>query len=153
MHPYPAKLQSRFSRKQSLRWKIFILYFWLIFSCRITPFSLVPPVTEHPVYLHLYSSTQNVYFHSYISIISITIINDRSIEIARHIVVVWIVKFLKIKQSAAIRRGAIRKTACPAFSSWRSYRRRDFSNPVPLSAVHKSVVCCVSARTEKANNR
>ena len=51
VHPYPAKIQSRFSRKQRLGWKIFVLYFRLIFSCRITPFSLVPPVIEHPVYV------------------------------------------------------------------------------------------------------
>ena len=53
VHPYPPKIQSRFSWKQSFRWKIFILYFRLIFSCRVTPFSLVPPVTEHPVYIRI----------------------------------------------------------------------------------------------------
>ena len=42
--------QSRFSRKQSLKRKIFILYFRLLFSRSITPFPLVPPVTNHPVY-------------------------------------------------------------------------------------------------------
>ena len=46
-----AKIQSRFSRKQSLKRKIFILYFRLIFSRRITSFPLVPSVTNHPVYL------------------------------------------------------------------------------------------------------
>ena len=47
---YRAKIQSRFSQKQSLKRKIFILYFRLLFSRRITPFPLVPPVTNHPVY-------------------------------------------------------------------------------------------------------
>ena len=55
MHAYPAKIQSRFSRKQSLKRKIFILYFQLLFSRRITPFPLVPPVTNHPVYIRVYS--------------------------------------------------------------------------------------------------
>ena len=50
VHAYPAKIQSRFSRKQSLERKIFILYFRLLFSRRITPFPLVPPVTNHPAY-------------------------------------------------------------------------------------------------------
>ena len=54
MHAYRAKIQSRFSRKRSLKRKIFILYFRLLFSRRITPFPLVPPVTNYPVYLHLY---------------------------------------------------------------------------------------------------
>ena len=47
------KIQSRFSRKQSLERKIFILYFRLLFSRRITPFPLVPPVTNHPVYFRI----------------------------------------------------------------------------------------------------
>ena len=47
---YRAKIQSRFSRKQSLKRKLFIPYFRLLFSRRITPFPLVPPVTNHPVY-------------------------------------------------------------------------------------------------------
>ena len=51
VHAYRAKIQSRFSRKQSLQRKIFILYFRLLFSRRITPFQLVPPVIDHPVYL------------------------------------------------------------------------------------------------------
>ena len=51
VHAYRAEIQSRFSRKQSLKRKIFILYFRLLFSRRITPFPLVPPVTNHPVYL------------------------------------------------------------------------------------------------------
>ena len=50
VHAYRAKIQSRFSRKQSLKRKIVILYFRLLFSRRITPFPLVPPVTNHPVY-------------------------------------------------------------------------------------------------------
>ena len=48
---YRAKIQSRFSRKQSLKRKIFILYFRLLFSRRTTLFPLVPPVTNHPVYI------------------------------------------------------------------------------------------------------
>ena len=50
MHAYRAKIQSRFSRKQSHKLNILILYFRLLFSRRITPFPLVPPVTNHPVY-------------------------------------------------------------------------------------------------------
>ena len=50
VHAYRAKIQSRFSRKQNLKWKIFILYFRLLFLRRITPFPLVPPVTNHSVY-------------------------------------------------------------------------------------------------------
>ena len=50
---YRAKIQSRFSRKQSLKRKIFILYFRLLFSRRIIPFPLVPPVTNHLVYVGL----------------------------------------------------------------------------------------------------
>ena len=50
VHAYRAKIQSRFSRKQSLKGKIFILHFRLLFSRRITPVPLVPPVTNHPVY-------------------------------------------------------------------------------------------------------
>ena len=50
VHAYRGKIESRFSRKQSLKRKIFILYFRLLFSRRITPFPLVPPVTNHPVY-------------------------------------------------------------------------------------------------------
>ena len=42
---YRAKIQSRFSRKQSLKRKMFTLYFRLLFSRTITPFPLVPPVT------------------------------------------------------------------------------------------------------------
>ena len=53
VHAYRAKIQSRFSREQSLKRKIFILYFRFLFSCRITPFPLVPPITNHPVYLHI----------------------------------------------------------------------------------------------------
>ena len=49
---YRAKIQSRFSRKQSLKRKIFILYFRLLFSRRITPFPLVPSVTNHPVHTY-----------------------------------------------------------------------------------------------------
>ena len=56
VHAYRAKIHSRFSRKQSLKRKIFILYFRLLFSRRITPFSLVPPVTNHPVYAILYNN-------------------------------------------------------------------------------------------------
>ena len=52
VHAYRAKIQSRFSRKQRLERKIFILYFRLLFSRRITPFPLVPPVTNHPVYIY-----------------------------------------------------------------------------------------------------
>ena len=52
VHAYRAKIQSRFSRKQSLKRKIFILYFRLLFSRRITPFRLVPPVTNHLVYFY-----------------------------------------------------------------------------------------------------
>ena len=48
VHAYRAKIQSRFSRKQSLQRKIFIVYFRLLFSRRIAPFQLVPPVTNHP---------------------------------------------------------------------------------------------------------
>ena len=51
MHAYRAKIQSRFSRKQSLKRKIFLLYFRLLFSRIITPFPLVPPVINHPVYV------------------------------------------------------------------------------------------------------
>ena len=47
---YRAKIQSRFSRKQSLKRKIFILYFRFPFSRRITPFPLAPLVTNHLVY-------------------------------------------------------------------------------------------------------
>ena len=50
VHAYRAKIQSQFSQKQSLKRKIFILYFRLLFSRTITPFPLVPPVTNHPVY-------------------------------------------------------------------------------------------------------
>ena len=52
VHAYRTKIQSRFSRKQSVKRKIFILYFRLLFSRRITPFPLVPPVTNHPVYVY-----------------------------------------------------------------------------------------------------
>ena len=52
VHAYRAKIQSRFSRKQRLERKIFILYFRLLFSRRMTPFPLVPPVTNHPVYIY-----------------------------------------------------------------------------------------------------
>ena len=38
---YRANIQSRFSRKQSLKRKIFILHFRLLFLCRITPFPIV----------------------------------------------------------------------------------------------------------------
>ena len=63
VHAYRAKIQSRFSQKQSLERKIFILYFRLLFSHRITPFPLVSPVTNHPVcktskYSLLISSTR-----------------------------------------------------------------------------------------------
>lgn len=44
MHTYSQNVRSWFSRKQSLKWKKIILYFRLIFSCRITP------TLEHPVY-------------------------------------------------------------------------------------------------------
>ena len=50
-YAYRAKIQSRFSQKQSLKRKIIILYFQLLFLRRITPFPLVPPVTNHPVYV------------------------------------------------------------------------------------------------------
>ena len=53
VHAYRAKVQSRFSRKQSLKRKIFTLYFRLLFSRRITPFPLVPPVTNHPVWKNI----------------------------------------------------------------------------------------------------
>ena len=46
VHAYRAKIQSRFSQNQSLKRKIFILYFRFLFSRRITPFTLVPPVTN-----------------------------------------------------------------------------------------------------------
>ena len=62
VHAYPAKIQSRFSRKQSLERKIFILYFRLLFSRRITPFPLVPPVTSHPVYLSIGVRYSNKYY-------------------------------------------------------------------------------------------
>ena len=52
---YRAKIQSRFSRKQSLERKIFILYFRFLFSRRITHLPLVPPVTNHPVYIFVLS--------------------------------------------------------------------------------------------------
>ena len=52
VHAYRANIQSRFCRKQSFKWKNFILYFRLLFLCRIIPFPLVPPVTNHPVYSH-----------------------------------------------------------------------------------------------------
>ena len=45
-----SKIQSRFSRKQIFKRQIFILYFRLLFSRRITSFPLVPPVSKHPVY-------------------------------------------------------------------------------------------------------
>ena len=51
VHAYRAKIESRFSRKQSLKRKIFILYFRLLFSRKIAPFQLVPPVTNHLVYI------------------------------------------------------------------------------------------------------
>ena len=54
VHAYRAKIQSRFSLKQSVKRKIFILHFRVLFSRRITPFPLVPPVTSHPVYLLKY---------------------------------------------------------------------------------------------------
>ena len=49
VYAYRAKIQSRFSRKQRLKRKIFIPYFRHIFSRKITPFPLVPPVTNHPL--------------------------------------------------------------------------------------------------------
>ena len=58
MHAYRANIQSRFSRNQSLKRKISILYFRLLFSHRITPFPLVPPVTNHLVYYR--SSSKSV---------------------------------------------------------------------------------------------
>ena len=61
VHTYRAKIQSQFSRKQSLKRKIFILYFRHLFSPRITPFPLVPPVTNHPVYIVNFESL-NLYF-------------------------------------------------------------------------------------------
>ena len=42
---HAINLQSHFSRKQSFVWKNFILYYPFSFSCRITIFPLVPPVT------------------------------------------------------------------------------------------------------------
>ena len=53
VHAYQAKIQSLFSRKQSLKRKIFILYFQLLFSRRITPFPFVPPVTNHLIYNYI----------------------------------------------------------------------------------------------------
>ena len=47
---YFNSIQFRFSREQSLKRKTFILYFRLLFSRRITPFPIVPPVTNPPVY-------------------------------------------------------------------------------------------------------
>ena len=59
VHAYRAKIQSRFSRKQSLKRKIFILFFRLLFSSRITPFPFVPPVTDHLVYMYIYTYTSS----------------------------------------------------------------------------------------------
>ena len=62
VHAYRAKIQSQFSRKQSLKQKICIRYFPFLFSRRITPFPLVPPVTNHPVYVFIC-----LCFYTYIS--------------------------------------------------------------------------------------
>ena len=48
---YSINVQSHFPRKRSFVWKNFILHFSFSFSCRIAAFSLVPPVTWHPVYI------------------------------------------------------------------------------------------------------
>ena len=66
MHAYRAKIQSRFSRKQSLKRKIFILYFRLLFSRRITPFLLVSPITNHPVYLWIQVNDEFNSFNDFI---------------------------------------------------------------------------------------
>ena len=62
VHAYRPKIQSRFSRKQSLKRKICILYFRLLFSRRIIPFPLVPPVTIYicKSYLSVYSNIMNI---------------------------------------------------------------------------------------------
>ena len=52
VHAYRVEIQSRFSRKRSLKRKMFILYFRLLFSRRITPFPLAPPIINHPVCKH-----------------------------------------------------------------------------------------------------
>ena len=66
MRAYRTKIQSRFSRKQSLKRKIFILYFRLLFSRRITPFPLVPPVTiphvPYPCIIIIASCLGNIIF-------------------------------------------------------------------------------------------
>ena len=53
VHAYRAKIQSRFSRKQSLKRKIFILYFRLLFSRTITPLSACTTSYQPPcIYIH-----------------------------------------------------------------------------------------------------
>ena len=53
-----SKVQSRFSRKQSLKRKTFILYFRLLFSRRIIPFPLYHQFTNHLAYSKFSSLTQ-----------------------------------------------------------------------------------------------
>ena len=48
VHLYRAKIQSRFSRKQSFKRKIFILYLRLLFSRRIIPLSACTTSYESP---------------------------------------------------------------------------------------------------------
>ena len=66
VHAYRTKIQSRFSRKQSVKRKIFILYFRLLFSRRITPFRLYHqlPTTLY-MYIEMFDQTlsplSNVY--------------------------------------------------------------------------------------------
>jgi hypothetical protein len=49
VHAYSKEIQCRFFRKQSLKWKRFIPYFQLIFSCTVTPFRM-SSILEYPVY-------------------------------------------------------------------------------------------------------
>ena len=78
VHAYRAKIQSRFSRKQSLKRKTFILHFRFLFSRRITHFPLVPPVTNHPVYFVIlniiHNHTWKIFIDSQSSMILISLV-------------------------------------------------------------------------------
>ena len=96
---YRAKIQSRFSRKQSLKRKIFILYFRLLFLRRITAFPLVPPVTNHPVKLifimMLYLINLFLCFTSFIE--TLFVVTAELHLLKRNLVSVRLIEFLSIE--------------------------------------------------------